>query len=230
MEKITSVTNTVKGWFDILGPVAPWAFALIIIIIGYFVAKLIAGLVRKLLGKTDLDDKLAKILGSDASGCERGIASFVFWLLMLFVVVFALSQAGQSDVVAPLRDILDQILGFVPKLLAAAAIGFVAWIVATVVKNLLVGLLSASKVDDRLGLGESKPITNGVGMVAFFGIILMMLPNALGALQMNEISEPISAMIGQIFDYVPKLFAGVILFAIGYLVATARKRCAGAPC
>ena len=106
-----------------------------------------------------------------------------------------------------------------PKLLAAAIIGFVAWILATLAKNILEALLSASKVDERLGVGDNKPITSSVGMIAFFGIILLMLPTALGALEMEEISKPISDMIDQIFGYVPALLSGIVLFAIGYLIA-----------
>ena len=217
MEEILDKVDKV---LEVFGPFRPWLLALAIIIVGYFVAKIIAGMVRKILGRTNLDDKLADILGQDADGCERAIAAFVFWLLMLFVVILALNAAGQSEVIAPLNEIFQKFIGFLPKLLAAVAIGFVAWIVATVVKNLLVGLLSASQVDERIGLGESKPITNSVGLVAFFGIILMMLPNALSALEMKEISEPIAAMVSKIFDYMPRLFAGIVLFAIGYLIAS----------
>lgn len=211
---------TVNRWLEVLGPLGPWVLALIIIILGYFIAKIIAGVVRKVLGRTSLDDKLANVLGQDTDGCERAIATFVFWLLMLFVVVFALSAAGRSDVVEPLNVILTKILGFIPNLLAALAILFVAWILATVVKNLLVGLLSASRVDERLGLGETRPITNSVGLIAFFGIILMLLPNALDQLGWTQISEPIGNMVETIFSYIPNLLAGIIIFAIGYLVAS----------
>ncbi len=217
---IKEIPRIISEWMEALGPVGPWVFALLIILIGYGVAKLLEKAVRKILSRTSLDDRIASLLGQDADGCERGIAAFLFWLLMLFVIVFALSQAGQEETVEPLRNVYDQILGFVPRLLAAVAIGFIAWIVATVVKNLLIGVLNASRVDERLGLGETKPITNSVGLVAFFGILLMMLPNVLAALEMRAISEPISAMVGQIFDYGPRLFAAIVLFAIGYLVAS----------
>ena len=220
------IPDAVKEWITFIGPNGPlgqagtWLWALLLILLGYFVAKMIKTGVRKLLNRTSLDDKIASLLGQDTDGCERAIATFVFWLVMLFVIVMALTLVGQEKTVEPLKGIYDQILGFIPRLLAAGAIGFIAWIIATVVKNVLVSILSASKVDERVGLGESKPITNGVGLIAFFGIILMMLPNALTALQMNDISKPIAEMVGQIFSYIPKLFSGIILFAIGYLVAS----------
>jgi len=216
------ILEKVKAWLGVLGleAAAPWILALVVIIVGYFVARLLEKLVRKGLSKTSFDDKLAKLLGQECDGCEKGFSKFVFYLFMLFVVYFGLSLAGQAEAVAPLKEILDDILGFIPNLLAAGVIGFVAWIFATLVKNILEGVLTASKVDERLGLGDKKPITSSVGLVAFFGIILIMLPTALGALKMDEISVPISEMIDQIFAYVPSLFSGIVLFAVGYLVAS----------
>ncbi|MDF1657402.1 MAG: mechanosensitive ion channel [Verrucomicrobiales bacterium] len=214
------ILEKVKEWLSFLGPAGPWVLALIVILVGYFIARLLEKLVKKGLSKTSFDDKLATLLGQECDGCEKGFSKFIFYLFMLFVVYFGLSIAGQSEAVAPLKDILDDIFGFIPNLLAAGVIGFVAWIFATLVKNILEGVLTASKVDERLGLGEKKPITNSIGLVAFFGIILIMLPTALGALKMDEISVPISEMIDQIFAYVPSLFSGVVLFAVGYLVAS----------
>lgn len=215
---------SLKGWFEFFGPAGPWILAVLIIVLGYAAARILTGGLLRVLDRISLDDRIADLLGQDTDGCEKSISTFVLWLLMLFVVVFALSVAGQGEAVEPLKDVFDQILGFLPRLLAAVSIGFIAWIVATVVKNLLVGLLSASRIDERVGLGDSRPITNSIGLIAFFGIILMMLPNALAALEMREISEPIAGMVARIFDYVPKLFAGIILFAIGYLVATAVRK------
>lgn len=214
------ILEKIKDWLSFLGPAGPWVLALIVIIVGYFLARLIEKLVKKGLSKTKFDDKLATLLGQECDGCEKGFSKFIFYLFMLFVVYFGLSIAGQSEAVAPLKEILDDILGFIPNLLAAGVIGFVAWIFATLVKNILEGVLTASKVDERLGLGDKKPITSSIGLVAFFGIILIMLPTALGALKMDEISVPISDMIDQIFTYVPSLFSGIVLFAVGYLVAS----------
>ena len=220
----TNTLDKVKGWLDIFGPAGPWIFALLIIIVGYLLAKLVSSLLRKGLDKANFDDRMAKLLGQDCEGCEKGVSIFIFYLLMLFVVVFALNVAGQAKAVQPLQDIINQIFGFIPNLLAAAVIGFVAWILATLAKNILQAILSASKVDERLGMGDKKPVTNSVGMVAFFGIILLLLPSVLDALKLQEISEPINTIVRQITGYVPALFSGIILFAIGYLVASIVQR------
>ena len=77
------------GWLSILGPAGPWILALIIIIVGYVLAKLISNLLKKGLDKANFDDRMAKLLGQDCEGCEKGVSVFVLYLLMLFVVVLA---------------------------------------------------------------------------------------------------------------------------------------------
>ncbi|MDF1861903.1 MAG: hypothetical protein P1U87_16915 [Verrucomicrobiales bacterium] len=131
--------------------------------------------------------------------------------MLLFVVVFALTQAGGEEAVAPLQEILNDIFGFIPNLIAAAVIGFVAWIVATLVKNPIVGVLGAAKVDERLGLGEKKPISNSLGIIAFFGIILLMLPTALVALQKANISS----LTNDISQYAITAIVIAAAFALG---------------
>lgn len=216
-----TLREKLQGWMEgPLEPILPWLFAIVIIVVGYFAAKLIENLVRKGLEKSHLDQKLAEKLGRNVEGTERGIAKFVFYLLMLFVVVFALGVVGQTGIVTPLRDLLDDIIGFIPKLLGAAAIIFVGWILATLAKNIVEGLLGAANVDERLGLGDKKPVTNSIGMIVFFGIILLMIQQALEWLEMETISGPISTMIDQIFDQIPEIFAGIAIFAIGYLIAS----------
>ncbi len=216
MENLTAIGDFARD----LGPVATWLFALLIIIVGYFVAKLIRTLVVKGLGKTSFDDKIAKLMGQPADGAEKGIGMFVFYLFMLFVVIFALSVAGEETVVEPLKNILSSILGFIPKLLAASIIGFVTWVIATLAKNIVSGFLGAARVDDRLGLGEKKPITSTLSLVVFFGIILIMLPNILAALELDEISQPIASTVDTIFEAVPPILFGLIILGLGYLIAS----------
>ena len=214
------VLDTVQSWLGVLGPAGPWILAIAIIIIGYFVALIVRKIFEAVLRKTSLDEKVSKLLGRDPGGSEKGIGAFVFYLLMLFIVIVAMSAAGLDGAVEPLKNIFGKILGALPKILAAGAILFVAWVIATVVRQLLEGLLGAAQVDEQLGLGESEPIKSGVGMFAFFGILLLMLPAALGQLEMKEISVPISDMVDTILAYAPRLFGGVILIAIGYLIAS----------
>ncbi|MEM7699387.1 MAG: mechanosensitive ion channel [Verrucomicrobiota bacterium] len=215
---IEKITGLIEG-VPFIGTFASWIVAILIFILGYFILKLICKGIEKALSKTTVDDKLAKLLGQDTSGSEKGIATFIFYVLLLFLLIFVLRMVGQNEIVDSLQGILNSFLAFIPKLIGAGLILLVAYILAKVVREILTGLLNGAGVDSRLGTGDSKPVATTVGMIAFFGIILLMLPAALNTLEMPSVAEPINSIIAQIFDYIPFLFAGILLFAIGYMIA-----------
>lgn len=221
LEKYMGILEKVQGVF---GDAWPWLVALVILLVGWIVAKFIAGIIRKALSRTNLDDRIAGAVGGDSTGCEKAIATFAFWFMMLFVIMIALNTAKLNEAVEPIKDVFSGIISFLPKLLAAVVIGFIGWLIATVVRNLLQGILGATRVDEHLGFTTSKPVSNSVGLIAFFGIILLMLPAAMDVLQLSTISEPINDLVRQIFAYAPKVLGGVLLFAIGYLVASIVQR------
>src|SRR5690606_35781631 len=126
-----------------------------------------------------------------------------------------LGVVGQDTAIEPLKDLLDKFLGFIPKLVACGVILFVAWLLAKIVRELLTGLLSGVKLDERIGTGagDDKPVTKAIAITASFAIVLIMLPQALATLEMKSVSEPIQKLIDQIFAYIPKLFAGIVILA-----------------
>ncbi|NNE92998.1 MAG: mechanosensitive ion channel [Verrucomicrobiales bacterium] len=215
------IIEKLQQWAELIpGGVGIWLFAIILLFVGFWILKQVRKLVEKLMEKTNIDDKIAKLLGQETANSEKAVGAFVFYFLLVILLIFVLNLVGQEDLVASLQGMLNQFLEFIPKLVGAGVLGFITYIIAKVAREILTGILSSARVDERLGTGEGKPITNAVGIVAFFGIILLMLPAVLGLLELNSVSEPISDVVNQIFGYIPNLFAGVILFAIGYLIAT----------
>ena len=141
------------------------------------------------MSKINIDDKIAKLLGQDASGSEKVVGAFVFYGLLLFLLIFVLNLVDQKDRVDSLQGILNSFLDFVPKILGAAVLGFITYIIAKVVREVLSGILNSARVDERLGTGEAKPIISAVGIVAFYGIILLMLPQVLALLALLALLE-----------------------------------------
>jgi len=114
--------------------------AIAIFIIGWIIASIIKGVIKKILNATAIDNKIAAALtgqrGGESFPIENWIATLVFWIIMLFVVIAALNALQLQAVSAPLNTLLDQITGFIPKILGAAFLLGIAWVVATVVKTI----------------------------------------------------------------------------------------------
>ena len=79
----------------------------------YVIAKVAAGLVSRVLGRTHLDARTAEALGLTGPGAPVTVRSVVariaFWLIMLFVLIGFFNQIGLTMVAEPLRDVADTI-------------------------------------------------------------------------------------------------------------------------
>jgi Mechanosensitive ion channel, conserved TM helix len=124
--------------------------AVLLLIVGYIVARVVSGLVKRLLGRTGLDNRLARSLSGTGLGSEGAVASVVFWLIMLFVLIGFFQTLQLAAVSTPLGLLLGQVLAFIPRLLGAALLLLLAWVVASVLKRVVTGILSGMGIDRRL--------------------------------------------------------------------------------
>ena len=78
---------------------------------------------------------------------------------------------------------LDEFLGFMPNLLAAALIGVIGWFVARIVRQIVTSLLAAAggdRLSDRVGIA---PLSRIVGLTVY---ILIIIPNQTIAMERSR--------------------------------------------
>jgi small-conductance mechanosensitive channel len=146
MDTVVSESTRIFGTFlpNVIG-------ALLILIVGWLVAMVVAAVVKGLLGRTDLDNRIARSMGAVGLAVENTIGRVVFWLIMLFVLVAFFQALNLAIVSEPLNQLLTQVTAFLPRLVSAAVLLLVAWVVATVLKRLVTGVLGRIGIDRRLG-------------------------------------------------------------------------------
>ena len=204
--------------------------AIIILIVGYIVARIIASIIRRLLKKTSLDNRLADALSEEGKerkfAVEDVIAKIVFWILMLFVLVAFFDRLNLQGLAVPIQSFLEDLtVDFLPRLIAAAIIMIVAWLIATVLKILIQKGSGLLKLDERLSkhaaledeerVSFSESLANGV----FWFVLLLFLPTVLRTLGIIEIAKPIQNVFDTIFSYLPAILAALVLFAVGWFIA-----------
>ena len=195
--------------------------ALVILVVGYIFARIIRWVITKVINQTGVGNKLAPYLGSSTSGKSdvgSGFGIGAFWIFMMFVAIACLKALGLDSVSEPLGDMLTKFFAFVPKLIGAAAVGAVAFLVATIAKIGVQKGLTIGDVDNRLKLAPGT-LTNSLPMAAFCFLMLLTLPAIFGALEMKELSEPIQGMVDQILGFLPNLLSATIIVAIFFLIA-----------
>ena len=206
--------------------------AILIFIVGWIIASIIKGIAKKILNSTDIDNKLAAAVtgqrGGESFPIESWIANLIFWIIMLFVIIAALNALNLQAVSAPLNTLLDQITGFIPKLLGAAALLGIAWVVATIVKTIVTRGLGALNIERRVGLTSADTgdfsLTNTLGNALYWFIFLLFLPAILNALQLNGTLEPVQGMLNEILALLPNILGAVIIAAVFWFVANIVKR------
>lgn len=125
-----SVQTALDGLFQFLPKLLGF---LLILVIGYFVAKVVKAIVRKALEKLGVDEKLNESdarryvdrVSPDASPAN-GISRVVFVLIFIFFVFSAIGQLG----IPALTGFMNQVLAYLPNVIAAIAIFVVAAVIA----------------------------------------------------------------------------------------------------
>lgn len=204
--------------------------ALMILLIGWIIAKVISTVTKKLLERTQLDDKLASTLsGGRTAGkkVEEGISRFIFWLIMLFVLMAVFEALQLRIITQPINTFVTKIVAFIPQLLAAGALALIAWVVATALRLVVQNLLSAFRLDDKVSksTGDTRKValTSTLADGVYYLVFLLFLPQIIDALDMDGLT-PVKDMVGEILAFLPNLFGALIVFFIFYLVARIVQR------
>ena len=120
--------NGLEGFFEFIPNLIGF---LVVLIVGYFIAKLLANVVMRLLGRSRLDDRLTTGQGGTyvSKVTERPswlLGRIVFWALFLGVLAIAIPILG----IAAFTDFVATIFAYLPNVLAALLIFLVASAIA----------------------------------------------------------------------------------------------------
>jgi hypothetical protein len=206
--------------------------ALLILIIGWLVALIASAIVRGVLRRTTLDDRLARWIAGDeaAKGVEvdQWVGKGVYYLIMLFVLIAFFQALGLTLITQPLNQLLVQVFQYAPQLLGAGLLLLLAWIIASALRLLITRVLTAARLDERLGseagVEERVPLTKSLGDAVYWLVFLLFLPAILTALNLGGLLGPVQSMVDEVLAFLPNLFAAGVILAVGWFVARIVQR------
>ena len=185
-------------WGEIVLFVPDLLAFLAILIIGYFVAKLIAKVVDKVLERVGFDRAVEKggmrqALAKSQYDPSDILSKLVFYALFLFVLTMAFGMFGDN----PISELLASVIAFLPKIFIAIVILVVTAAIATAARELVVASLG--------GLSYGRLLGNlAAGAILFIGLFMV--------LDQLEIAEDI---VQTLFTAVLAVVAGSAIIAIG---------------
>jgi hypothetical protein len=113
--------------------------ALVVLVVGYIIAKILDKVIIKLLRKARLDERLTANAGgrfvekvSPGGSPARLVGGVVFWVIMLFVISSAIGTLG----IPALTGFMNLVLSYLPNVIAALLIFIAAAAVAGAISGL----------------------------------------------------------------------------------------------
>ncbi len=206
---LSSITGTLGSLGS--GKLGHALIGLLILIVGLIIVKFISGFFKRFL------NRIGFLNEHELAG---PIASLVKALLTIFVLMAVLQHFGLTDVLAPLKDMLNKFLGAIPNIIGAGVIGYAGWVIAKVASGLVGAGLG--KVDqqlyERTGNDSLKVSKIGSGFL-FAAILIPIAIAALGVLNIPSITQPASQMLNELMAAIPNIIGAGIILAVTYFIA-----------
>ncbi|MFH0909400.1 MAG: mechanosensitive ion channel [bacterium] len=230
------VASPLQNVVDKVVGVIPNLIKAVFILLAYWIVASLARIgITKSLGALAFDDKVEKYMPArDVRGEKVGpsalLGRLAFYLVLLFGIAPFLEALGQQALVAPLQDMLSKGLGFLPNIVAALILAFIGNMVATIVREIAVNFLAATGLDgaaEKIGLGKvtgTKRLSEIVGTLVYFIIIIPIIVAAVDALGLKAVSDPVRMTLEMILASVPGVLAAAVVVLVGYAIARLVQR------
>ena len=194
--------------------------AALFLAVAFILAAIAKNLALKLLNKFNLDTKLGK---DESDSTKTFIAKLVYLLVFLLFVPDIFASLGMNSISAPITGILNSIWGYVPNILAAAIIVVVGFMIARLVRQLLIPVFNKIKVDklqEKAGLNvpESAKLSSTLAYIVYVLILIPVIITALNALNIEAISRPAIGMLDTIISFIPNIVIGLIIIIVGSMI------------
>ncbi|HBX57939.1 mechanosensitive ion channel family protein [Pseudomonas sp. UBA2684] len=187
-------------WTKVAGFIPNLFVALILVLLGFVVAKLLDTLLSKLLGKLGLDRLMAgtgmtKLLGR--AGIQVPVSTLIGKIVYWFVLLIFLVSAAESLGLERVSATLDVLALYLPKVFGAALVLLAGVLLAQLVSGLVRGAAEGVGLD----------YANGLGRIAQGLVIIISISVAIGQLEVKT-------------DLLNNVIA-IVLISVGLAVALA---------
>ena len=203
-----------------LGETLPMlAGAIGLLLIGWLVAVVVRAVVRGVFTRLGLNERIAATTGSEAD-VAGGVGKGAYYLVLLITLVAFFNVLEIEYASASLQNLVDQVLGFVPKAIAAGVLLGVAWLLAVILRTGVTRALAATSLDEKLSTEAGmRPVSESLGNVLYGLVFLLFLPGILGALEMEGLLAPVQGMLDDMLGLLPDVFGAGVIALVGLFVA-----------
>ncbi len=222
---LRGLLEPVQGLLAImLGFIPNLIYATVILIVGFFIAKMLRQVATSLTAAAGID-KVGERTGLAKVGkgsLSELIGTVVFILILVPVLTMALDKLELQSVSEPIQGMLEQFAAALPKLFAGGVILGVAWIIGKLISGLAADLLARAGFDNlfvALGLSKDAPQDGDgrrspaqlAGTLVLIAVMLVALTQAAQTIGFTALEEMLDAFIAEATGWLK----GIVFFGLG---------------
>ncbi len=202
--------------------------ALILLGIAWIVATICKAVTVRILNAFRIDERLNQQVSDGTTQSQFSLSetfgNALYWFVFLLFLLPILETLGLQGLLAPVQQMLNQVLFILPNILAAVIIAGAGWVIAQIVRKIVTNLLIAvgtDRVGSRFGLGDpatGQSLSSIIGTVVYVLVLIPIAISALNALQIRAISLPAIEMLSRILNIIPQLFAAAVILLAAYVI------------
>jgi len=190
--------------------------ALLVLLIGIFIANALRKLLTKQLAKFQINRRVG--MDQNAKGSvdlANLLAGVVYYVVLVYAIVISLDMLGVGGVLAPLQNMLNSFMSFLPNLLAAGIIGYAGYILGNLAGSLAAnGMAYLDRVIEKVDLNS---VVGLVRQLVFLFVFIPILIIALNTLNIEVISVPASEMFSNLLSFIPRILSAAIIVGVAYV-------------
>ncbi len=200
--------------------------AIVILVIGFFIARIIRELVKPILKRLKVDTIQVKagIEPSEESAISSVIAYIIYIFILIPVVIAALQVLNITAISNPAIEMLNRIFSFLPNIFVAIAIVVIGVFIANIVEKLLVNILMGVGLDTyaakvmpaESGKMKDFSISKAIGAIVKYIIVILFIVEALSVIQLQVL-----VLVGEaIIAYLPLAISAVIIMGVAVVLSS----------
>jgi hypothetical protein len=187
--------------------------ALLVLLIGWLIARGIKALIVKMLRKTSWDER---VFGRDnIEDTNVFVGNIFYYLIMIIVLLIVLEILGISEVLTPLENMINEFLLFIPNLIGAVLIAFIGYVLAKFVSNLIhIGGGILDRWVDKTGFKDTDKLVDIIRKIVFLVIFIPFLIQAFNTLQLEAISEPANDILYGFTELIGEIVIAALILLV----------------
>ena len=208
---------------QVMNTIWPVLQALLVLAAAFIVAGIIKSLVVKLLAKEKVAKALGKVDPEGKGGLAQFIAKAVYLLVFMLFVPAIFGSLGLSVIFTPVANIFNAIWAYVPNIIAAAIVLVVGFMIAKLVRQLLIPVfdkINVNKLQEKAGIevANSDKLSVTLAYIVYYLILIPMIVMALDVLNISVISKPATDILNSILGFIPNILVALIIIIIGCMI------------